>query len=100
MIMFKQRCMTIARNNCLNEIARATLSVFLFVFFASCNRMATPPAKQILKDAEAKAGGGESLPAVRLSEGALEGTAESADIHYRVALLYDGKMNDPLNALH
>jgi tetratricopeptide (TPR) repeat protein len=98
--MFKQRCMTIARNNSLGKIARASFSVFLFVSFASCNRMATPPAKQILKDAEAKAASGEFLPAISLYERALDGTPESADIHYRVALLYDDKMNDPLNALH
>ena len=30
----------------------------------------------------------------------LRDSAAPADIHYRLALLYDDKMNDPLNALH
>ncbi|MDQ6624423.1 MAG: hypothetical protein M3Y86_13185 [Verrucomicrobiota bacterium] len=67
---------------------------------ASCNRMATPPAKQVLKDAEAKANSGDMLEAISLYERALDGSAASAEVHYRLALLYDDKMNDPLNALH
>src|SRR3954451_4183955 len=99
-MMFKQRCMTSARKNSLHEIARRSVLVFLCLAFAACNRMATPPEKQIVKDAEAKAAAGEFLPAISLYERALNGSPDSADIHYRVALLYDGKMNDPLNALH
>lgn len=70
------------------------------VCLASCNRMATPPAKQILKDADTKVAAGEFLDAIGLYESALDGSTRSADIHYRIALLYDDKMNDPLNALH
>jgi phage tail protein X len=40
------------------------------------------------------------MQAVGLYEAALDGTAASADIHYRLALLYDDKMKDPFNALH
>jgi tetratricopeptide (TPR) repeat protein len=62
--------------------------------------MATPPAKQLLKDADARATNGEFLQAINLYEDALDGSEHSADIHYKIALLYDDKMNDPLNALH
>jgi len=62
--------------------------------------MATPPAKQLLKDADAKAAEGEFLRAINLYENGLDGTSRSADIHYTIALLYDDKMNDPLSALH
>lgn len=98
--MFKQRCMIVARNTSLSKIARASFLVLLFATLASCNRMATPPAQQILKDADAKAATGDFLPAISLYERALDGTPESADIHYRLALLYDDKMKDPVNALH
>ena len=67
---------------------------------AACNRMVTPPAKQMLKDADAKAAEGEFLQAISLYEDALDGTARSADVHYRLALLYDDKMQDPLSAMH
>ena len=70
------------------------------VGLAGCNRMATPPAKQMLKDADAKAAEGEFLQAINLYENALDGTARSADVHYRLALIYDDKMHDPLSALH
>ncbi len=62
--------------------------------------MATPPAKQVLKDADAKVAAGDFLEAISLYETALDGTAKSADVHYKIALLYDDKMKDPLNALH
>ena len=35
-----------------------------------------------------------------LYEAALDGTPQSAEIHYKLALLYDDKVNDPLHALH
>ncbi len=62
--------------------------------------MATPPAAQLLKDAEARARDGDFLEAINLYERALDGSNRSADIHYRIAMLYDDKMRDPLNALH
>ncbi len=71
-----------------------------WVGLAGCNRMATPPAKQMLKDADAKAAEGEFLQAISLYENALDGTARSADVHYRLALIYDDKMSDPVSALH
>ena len=67
---------------------------------ASCSRFATPPAKQLLQDADALAANGDYLPAISIYERALDGTPASADIHYRIAMLYDDKMGDPLNALH
>jgi tetratricopeptide (TPR) repeat protein len=62
--------------------------------------MATPPLKQVLKDADAKVASGDFLEAISLYERTLDGSAGSADVHYKIALLYDDKMNDPLNALH
>src|SRR4051794_13412872 len=98
--MFKQRCMMRARNNNLVGIARPAVLVLLCIAFSACNRMATPPEKQIVKDAEAKAAAGDFLPAISLYERALDGSPASAEIHYRIAILYDDRMNDPLNALH
>lgn len=79
---------------------RVGLLTSALVFVASCNRLATPPAKQVIKDADAKVAAGEFLQAINLYESALDGTARSADVHYRVALLYDDKLHDSLNAMH
>jgi len=62
--------------------------------------MVTPPKTQLIKDADAKSSQGDYLRAISLYETARDRTARSAEIHYKLALLYDDKMNEPLNALH
>jgi tetratricopeptide (TPR) repeat protein len=65
-----------------------------------CNRMITPRQTQLSKDADAKAAEGSYAAAINLYEAALDGSPSSAEVHYKLALIYDDKMNDPLNALH
>jgi len=67
---------------------------------ASCDRMVTSREAQLVKEADAKAAQGDFLWAINLYEAALDGTPQSAEVHYKLALLYDDKMNDPLHALH
>jgi len=62
--------------------------------------MVTPRNTQIVKDADVKAADGDYLRAINLYESALDGGPGCAEIHYKLALLYDDKMNEPLNALH
>src|SRR3954468_11766655 len=66
----------------------------------SCDRMITPRSAQIIKDAESKTADGNFLRAIALYESALDDSPRAADVHYRLALLYDDKMNEPLHALH
>ena len=70
------------------------------LMIAGCDRMITPRSAQLIKDADAKAKSGDYSQAIGLYEKALDGSAASADVHYRLALLYDDKLNDPLHALH
>ena len=65
-----------------------------------CDRMITPRHAQQLKDAETKAASGDFARAISLYESALEDRPTDAEVHYKLALLYDDKMNDPLDALH
>ena len=67
---------------------------------ASCDRMITPRSAQIIKDAESKTADGNFLRAIALYESALDDSPRAAEVHYRLALLYDDKMHDPLHALH
>lgn len=67
---------------------------------AGCDRMITPRSSQIIKDAENKTTDGNYLRAITLYESALDDSPRAADVHYRLALLYDDKMHDPLHALH
>ena len=62
--------------------------------------MVTPRQTQLSKDAETKAREGNYAQAINLYEAALDGSPNSAEVHYQLALIYDDKMNDPLNALH
>jgi len=84
----------------LQKIFAAAISLGLAFGLGGCDRMITPRNAQVIKDAESKIADGNYLRAITLYESALDGSAKSADIHYRLALLYDDKMHDPLNALH
>jgi tetratricopeptide (TPR) repeat protein len=75
-------------------------SLLCLASLVGCERMVTPPGTQLVKDADAKSSQGEYLEAINLYETALDGTTRTAEIHYRLGLLYDDKLNDPLNALH
>ena len=75
----------------------ATLTVLVV---AGCDRMITPRHAQQLKDADAKAVSGDFSRAISLYESALEDRPSDAEVHYKLGLLYDDKMNDPLNAIH
>ena len=77
-----------------------SFSVAAMVVLCGCDRMVTSPTAQTLKDADTKASEGDYMKAINLYEAALDETARCADIHYKLALLYDDKLNDPLDALH
>ena len=79
---------------------RAVLCLVTLFLCAGCDRMITPKHTQQLKDAETKAASGDFARAISLYESALEDRPTDAEVHYKLALLYDDKMNDPLNALH
>ena len=79
---------------------RSVLWMLIALFVGGCDRMITPRHAQQLKDAESKATSGDFARAISLYESALEDRPGDAEVHYKLALLYDDKMNDPLNALH
>src|SRR5437764_14037095 len=81
------------------KFATATL-LGLALVVTGCDRMITPRSAQIIKDAENKTADGNYLRAITLYESALDDSPRAADVHYRLALLYDDKMHDPLHALH
>src|SRR5213083_3471183 len=73
----------------------------LFIFgLGACDRMGTFCYAQLMQDADSKSAQGDFERAINLYEAALDDSPRCADIHYKLALLYDDKMNDPLSALH
>lgn len=76
------------------------VAVLLLCLGTSCDRMITPRGAQTVKDADAKVASGDFLQAIQLYESALQDSKGAPETHYRLGLLYDDKMNEPLNALH
>jgi LysM repeat protein len=56
----------------------------------------------LIQDADSKSAQGEFARAVDLYEAALDDSESirKAEAHYKLALLYDDKLNDPVSALH
>src|SRR6266403_6324114 len=75
-------------------------SFSILVLLSACDRMVTSRNTRLVKEADWKAAQGDYLWAINLYESALDGTPQSAEVHYKLALLYDDKLNDPLAALH
>lgn len=83
-----------------DKFAMTCCSICFALALFGCERMITPRNAQLVKDADAKADQGDYLWAINLYEAALDGTPQSAEVHYKLALLYDDKLNDPLHAIH
>jgi tetratricopeptide (TPR) repeat protein len=81
-------------------IVRAWLLVLFAFGFVACDRVMNSRYTQLVQDADGKSAQGDFARAINLYEAALDDSPRSAEIHYKLALLYDDKMNDPLNALH
>src|SRR5436853_655493 len=77
-----------------------TVACSTLLLLNACDRMVTSRNSRLVKEADWKAAQGDYLWAINLYEAALDGTPQSAEVHFKLALLYDDKMNDPLHALH
>src|SRR6266576_4591231 len=81
-------------------IAYVSLSIFVGCAFTGCDRLMSSRYAQLVQDANGKSAQGDFERAINLYEAALDDSPRCAEIHYKLAVLYDDKMNDPLSALH
>ena len=65
-----------------------------------CERLGSSRYGQLTQDADTKSAQGDFARAINLYEAALDDSPRCAEIHYKLALLYDDKLNDPISALH
>ena len=73
----------------------------LFIFgFTACDPIGASRHAQLIQDADTKSAQGNFARAISLYEAALDDSPRSAEVHYKLALLYDDKLNDPVSALH
>jgi tetratricopeptide (TPR) repeat protein len=62
--------------------------------------MGASRSAQLMQDADTKSAQGDFARAINLYEAALDDSPRCAEVHYKLALLYDDKLNDPVSALH
>src|SRR6266496_218800 len=83
-------------------IAWVWLSILFICGLGACDRIGTSRYAQLVQDADSKSANGDFARAINLYEAALDDSENirNAEIHYKLALLYDDKLNDPVSALH
>jgi LysM repeat protein len=83
------------------SVGWAWLLIFLMLSFGGgCDRLGASRSLQLMQDADNKSAEGDFERAINLYEAALDDSPRCAEIHYKLALLYDDKLNDPVSALH
>jgi len=90
------RC-ALPRKGC---VACVWLFAFFACYFAGCDRVTSSRYTQLMQDADVKSAQGDFDRAINLYEAALDDSPRCAEVHYKLALLYDDKLNDPVSALH
>src|SRR5438876_3921258 len=76
------------------------LSILYICGLTGCDRLGNSRYSQLVQDADTKSASGDFARAINLYEAALDDSPRCAEIHYKLALLYDDKLNDPVSALH
>jgi LysM repeat protein len=74
--------------------------MLLATMFAGCDRLLPRDLSKSMSDADRKIATGDFRGAVRLCEASLDGTAKTADAHYKLAVIYDEKLKRPRDAVH
>jgi len=82
------------------NLSSLCLSLLLVCGLAGCDRVGNSRYAQLMQDADNKSAQGDFERAVNLYEAALDDSPRGAEVHYKLALLYDDKLNDPVSALH
>ena len=79
---------------------RLALVVCIAVLFTGCEQMFQDKGERYFAQAEKKYALQEYPEAVLLYEASLDGTAKTAEIHYKLGLIYEEKINVPVSAIH
>ena len=76
------------------------LSILFVLGLTGCDYVGASRRGQLVQDADTKSAQGDFARAINLYEAALDDSPRCAEVHYKLALLYDDKLNDPVSALH
>ncbi len=84
----------------LQSVARAALALFLLLGLTGCEQLFQQRSERQLDNADSKYREGDLPAAVLLYEASLDGSPKTADIHYKLALIYDDDLKQPIDAMH
>lgn len=70
------------------------------VTLTGCDKLLPREPRNVMQTADKKAAAGDFKSAIKLYESSLDGTADSAEVHFKLAVLYADKVKSPLDALH
>jgi tetratricopeptide (TPR) repeat protein len=68
--------------------------------FPACEEWFDKGSAKNIELADKRSASGDYAAAVRLYEASLDGTVKTADVHYKLALIYADKLKSPIDALH
>lgn len=80
------------------EICAFSFAALLLL--TGCERLFQAHSKNALERGDQKAGLGQYREAILDYEAALDGTVETAEVHFKLGLIYDDKLKNPASALH
>ena len=67
---------------------------------AGCEKLFQKEGEKTVDAGDKKAAAGDVRMAIKFYEAALDGTARTAGVHFKMAMLYDDKLHQPVSALH
>lgn len=80
---------------------KAALTVLLAALaLTGCDQLAQQQSKRSEEKGQEAADRGKFVDALRHYESALDGTAATAEVHYKMALIHDDRLRDPIGAMH
>ncbi len=82
------------------RLLRALAACALLFVCGGCEQLFDKGSAKSVELADKRAASGDFAAAIRLYESALDGTAKSADVHWKLALIYADKTKSPVDALH
>ena len=65
-----------------------------------CEKLFQKDSVRTIDAGDKKVAAGDFRLAIKFYEAALDGTAKTADLHYKIAMIYDDKLHEPLDAVH
>src|SRR3989442_15528705 len=83
-----------------SKVLPGLFALVLAASLTGCDQLFQGSAARSFETAEKKEKAGDYKAAAQAYEAALDGTQKSADVHYRLALIYDDKLNEPVSAIH